>query len=101
MKKSLLALFLAALMIFAVGCGATNTESKTDADNTKASDLKIGVILVGDETEGYTLAHMDGIKAAANELGIDPDKDIIWKTNRDRREELRETEEPVFIVFII
>ena len=83
MKKSLLALFLAALMIFAVGCGATNTESKTDADNTKASDLKIGVILVGDETEGYTLAHMDGIKAAANELGIDPDKDIIWKKKVD------------------
>lgn len=43
-----------------------------------SSDLKIGVILIGDETEGYTKAHMDGIKAAAKDLGI-ADNQIIWK----------------------
>lgn len=74
MKKSLLALLLAAAMLFAVGCGATD-----NAD----TNLKIGVILVGDETEGYTLAHMDGIKEAAKELGIDADKDITWKKKVD------------------
>ena len=43
-----------------------------------AGDLKIGVILIGDETEGYTKAHMDGISGAAKELGI-ADSQIIWK----------------------
>lgn len=43
-----------------------------------AADLKVGVILVGDETEGYTLAHMNGIKAAAANLGL-ADSQIIWK----------------------
>ena len=41
-------------------------------------DLKIGVILVGDDTEGYTLAHMEGIKAAAAKLGVADDQ-ISWK----------------------
>jgi hypothetical protein len=43
-----------------------------------AADLKIGVIVVGDETEGYTLSHMNGIKEAAANLGI-ADNQIIWK----------------------
>ena len=41
-------------------------------------DLKIGAILVGDETEGYTLAHMEGIRKAAANLGLD-ESQIIWK----------------------
>ena len=32
-----------------------------------AANLKIGVILVGDETEGYTEAHIKGISEAAKE----------------------------------
>ena len=43
-----------------------------------ASGIKIGCIMVGDETEGYTLAHMNGIKEAAKALGI-ADYQIIWK----------------------
>ena len=31
-------------------------------------DLKVGTILVGDETEGYTLAHMNGMTAAVEAL---------------------------------
>lgn len=38
---------------------------------------KIGVVLIGDETEGYTEAHIKGIDAAATKLGIS-DK-IIYK----------------------
>ena len=63
--KKLIALVLAAVLCMAA-CAAL------------AADLKVGVILIGDETEGYTLAHMDGIKAAAAELGID-DSQIVWK----------------------
>ena len=47
---------------------------QADAD----PDFKVGVILVGDETEGYSKAHMDGIAEAAEELGMDPGQ-IIWK----------------------
>ncbi len=47
------------------GCGANG-------------DFKVGVILIGDETEGYSLAHMNGIKAAAKALGL-ADSQIEWK----------------------
>ncbi len=44
------------------------------------SKVKIGIILVGDETEGYSKAHIDGIKAAAAKLGISDDQ-IVWKAS--------------------
>ncbi len=46
--------------------------------SAEAADLIVGVILVGDETEGYSLAHIEGIKAAAATLGV-PESNIIWK----------------------
>ena len=49
-------------------------EDKVEAD----LNFKMGVILVGDETEGYSAAHIAGIKEAAAELGLD-DSQIIWK----------------------
>jgi len=63
--KKWIALLLAAVLCLAA-CAAL------------ADDLKVGVILVGDETEGYTLAHMNGIKAAAANVGLD-ESQIIWK----------------------
>ena len=76
MKRTLsiiLAIVCALSCCFALAaCGSSN------GGNEEAADLKIGVILVGDETEGYTKAHMDGIKEAAKELGIADDQ-IIWK----------------------
>ena len=62
--KKLIALMLAAMLCMAA-CVAL------------AADLKIGAVMLGDETEGYTLAHMEGIKQAAAELGLS-DK-IVWK----------------------
>lgn len=44
------------------------------------SKVKIGVILLHDENVGYDFAHMQGIKTAAKNLGIDDDH-IIWKYN--------------------
>lgn len=68
--KKLVSLLLICTMLFTFGaCGKTNAEG---------GDFKVGVILIGDDTEGYTKAHMDGIKAAAENLGIAAD-DIIWK----------------------
>ena len=81
MNRKILALLLACIFVFcAVGCG--NTTPSGDGENEggeTANDLKIGVILIGDENEGYTYAHMKGIKDAAAKLNIDPEKDIIWK----------------------
>ena len=74
MFKKISALLLAAVMLLTA---MTVFASCSSGDS---SALKIGVILIGDETEGYTKAHMDGIKAAAAELGI-ADSNIIWKYN--------------------
>ncbi len=56
--KKLLAIVLAAVMAFGVfaftGC----------SDKTGKSDFKVGAILIGDENEGYTYAHIQGIEAA-------------------------------------
>ncbi len=58
--KRILCVLLAAMMVMSLAaCGGK-----------KEDGVKIGVILIGDETEGYTAAHMDGIKAAAKELGL-------------------------------
>ena len=62
--KKLIALVLAAMLCMAA-CAAL------------AADLKIGAVMLGDETEGYTLAHMEGIKQAAAELGLSDN--IVWK----------------------
>ena len=97
MKKVLGILLAAAMAFAAVGCGATGTVSSDSAagtadstassastadsataEKTGSSDVKVGVILVGDETEGYSKAHIDGIKAAASELGLSDDA-VIWK----------------------
>lgn len=67
--KKLVSLLLICTMVLAFGaCGKTETDG----------DFKIGVILIGDDTEGYTAAHMNGIKEAAKTLGI-ADSNIIWK----------------------
>ena len=47
------------------GCGTTTTASGSGSDAKK-----IGVVLIGDETEGYSKAHIDGINEAAKELNI-------------------------------
>ena len=71
MFKKIAALVMAMLMLVTVAGAFTSC-------GAAAGDLKIGVILIGDETEGYTKAHMDGISGAAKELGI-ADSQIIWK----------------------
>ena len=101
MKKKVLGVLLAAAMVLGLAaCGGGSQEpaetSSASAASTSAAsaaaesssqeaavpeknvDLKIGVILVGDETEGYTMAHIEGIKKAAADLGI-ADSQILWK----------------------
>jgi len=72
MKKALSLVLALAMSLMLVACGDASANGSAD------DSFKIGVILVGDETEGYTAAHMEGIKAAAAELGL-ADSQIIWK----------------------
>lgn len=68
MKKSL-AIVLALVMLVSMFAGCAKDENK---------DFKVGVILIGDENEGYTYAHMQGIEAAIENLGLSMDQ-VIYK----------------------
>ncbi|MGN1345152.1 MAG: BMP family ABC transporter substrate-binding protein, partial [Eubacteriales bacterium] len=72
MFKKIAAVLMALLMLCSI------TALFTGCSGSGSDDFKVGIILVGDETEGYTKAHMDGIKEAAKSLGI-ADSQIVWK----------------------
>ena len=84
MKKVLSASLALVLSVSLFGCSSSTASATAEATAgteetaSAASDLKIGIILVGDENEGYTAAHIDGIKEAAANLGIADDQ-IMWK----------------------
>ena len=75
MKKIILALALVLLIVVAsvslVACGG----------KTEEADLTVGAIMVGDETEGYTEAHMNGINAAIAAVKEKTGKtvSVVWK----------------------
>ena len=94
--KKIIALVLAVLFVCGAlaACGGSTTDTSADkatADQTPAAnaDFKAGVVLVGDENEGYTYAHMEGIKTAAAKLGIADDQ-IIWKYNIPEDEQCKD-----------
>lgn len=74
--KKLLALILSMVMVFSfAACGG---DGDVDPTGAETGAFKVGVILIGDENEGYTFAHISGIQTAAEALGISADQ-IIWK----------------------
>ncbi|MBR6257377.1 MAG: BMP family ABC transporter substrate-binding protein [Lachnospiraceae bacterium] len=83
MKKRLLAALMAGVTVFSMaGCtsGGNGGEAAGSGEGAAAGNngTKIGAILVGDENEGYTYAHIEGIKKAAEASGIAAEN-IIWK----------------------
>ena len=75
--KKFLAIMICVLMALAlVACNNGTPADKPAGDGSK--DLKIGVILVGDENEGYTFAHIEGFKKAMENCGISEDQ-VTWK----------------------
>ena len=87
--KRILALLLALSMVFAfAACGSEDNGSNDGNEGTSGNeggnagdataDYKIGVILLGDENEGYTYAHIEGIRAAMETLNV-PEENVIWK----------------------
>ena len=95
MKKALSILLAMGMTVGMVaGCGdtadnssaadnsaAASTKAGTDGTQAAASaaDIKVGVIYIGDENEGYTAAHMAGIDEMVANLGLSDDQ-IIEKT---------------------
>lgn len=54
-------------------------DDTTEGTTSEASDVKVGVIYIGDENEGYTESHMKGIQEMKTALGLSDDQ-IIEKT---------------------
>lgn len=76
LSKKIVAVLLALVLVFSFA--ACTAQSDTDTESNSTSDLKIGIILVGDENEGYSAAHINGIKDAMTACGITDDQ-VIWK----------------------
>lgn len=66
----LLVLTLSVCLLAACGKPANN--------DTPNSNVKIGVILIGDENEGYTYAHIKGIREALANVGL-TEANVIFK----------------------
>lgn len=89
MKKRVVSMILCFVVVVVtlVGCGSNNTSGKdSDPSSTAsgssvdASNIKVGIIYIGDENEGYTAAHMAGIKEMKAKYGLKDDQ-VIEKTN--------------------
>ncbi len=76
MKKGLKSVGVVLLSVLAmVGCGdSTNSGEETN----NQTSFKAGFILIGDESEGYSEAHINGIKAAQTALNLS-DSQILLK----------------------
>ena len=72
--KKLMAIAMVVLMILAAGACGTPAKKSGDAD------IKVGIILIGDENEGYTFSHIEGLKQAAAKLGLS-DSQVVMKYN--------------------
>ena len=87
MKKLLVLLLGLALVFTFAACGgggdepAEDTPEEESGEAAETGDFKLGVVLVGDENEGYTWAHMEGIQKACESLGIDhtDSNQVVWK----------------------
>lgn len=76
--KKFPALFLALLLALSLAACGAGTGSDSGGDSSGGGNgLKVGVILVGDENEGYTYAHIEGIRAAMDACGL-TDADMVW-----------------------
>ena len=75
--KKILAIALAAIMLFAFAACGDKTE--TDAK----ADFKVGAIYINskNDTAGYTYAHHNGIVTAMKELGLNPDTQLLIVDN--------------------
>lgn len=76
--KKLVSLLLALCLVLGMTVSAM-------AEGVPASQIKVGMICIGDENEGYTANHINGLRAAMETLGIGNDQ-VIFKYNTPETE---------------
>ena len=77
--KKLVTVLLMVMMIFSL-CACSSKKEEAPSEGMTITEPKIGIILVGDENEGYSYAHIVGIREACEKLNIS-DETLIWKYN--------------------
>ena len=78
--KKILALVLALAMVLGLAaCGSSGSGSQSGSQTSSNSDFKVGAIYINkkSDTAGYTYAHHTGITKAMEELGMDPDTQLV------------------------
>ncbi len=82
MAKKFLGIVLSLVLVMGLlaGCGGSDGGGSSEGGEggEGGGTLKVGVVLVGDENEGYTYSHIEGIRAAMDATGL-TDDDVIWK----------------------
>ncbi|MCQ2609888.1 MAG: BMP family ABC transporter substrate-binding protein, partial [Lachnospiraceae bacterium] len=78
MKRFLSALIACVMLLSLTACGGGDASTNTASRATGNGTFKMGAVLIGDENEGYTYAHIEGILNALKENGLS-ENDIIWK----------------------
>ena len=64
--------------------GESTGENETTGAGIAKEDLKVGLIFIGDENEGYTAAHYNGAKEMQANLGLNDDQLVVkWNTPED------------------
>lgn len=66
-------------------CMLLSLVTVANADAVAPADIKIGMICIGDENEGYTANHINGLRAACEKLGINANQ-VIYKYNTPESE---------------
>ena len=69
--------FASILLVLCMILGMT-----ASASAVSASDIKIGMICIGDENEGYSANHINSLLRALERLGVDKSQ-VVWKYNID------------------
>jgi basic membrane protein A len=71
---------LASLCVAFASCGGSGSSESQPQGEGSITELTVGVILIGNEGEGYTKAHMDGIEAAVEAMkATGKTVNVLWK----------------------
>ena len=87
MKKLLAMVMAVAMTLSLAACGGNGTpaasgstgSASSEAGSAANADFKVGAIYINskNDTAGYTYAHHNGITKAMEELGLDPDSQLV------------------------
>lgn len=79
--KKIVSLLLSLMLVITslTACGGSGSVATSTAKSE--GDFKVGLVLIGDENDGYSFSHIDGMKNAIKELGLSEKDNVIYKYN--------------------